>query len=287
MASPRKGLNINKHWKWLLFILVCLIIMIGFVASPISTGDDWETFSGASRRVLQGESPYKSVITFAYFSNAPWVAILFTPVSLLPLRWGWALVCVANMVALLALAHSWRYSTAKTVLALTSPAMIYIFLHGQIDTLIIAGVLLPYSWWGLVALAKPQVAFGIIFGIPYRYWLLVISVTGSVLLITFLIFGFWPLVLLQQPKPFIEGTHNLWLGLWPFQVPVGIAAVLLGISRKDEKLLVAGSPFLFPYATTSSLIGPWLAINSLFKDWQVLIIWFSWWGAVLYRLIGG
>jgi len=75
----------------------------------------------------------------------------------------------------------------------------------------------------------------------------------------------------------------LWLGLFPFQVPVGVSLILFGISRKDEKLLIAGSPFLSPYAATSSLIGPWLAVSCFLNDWQVFIVWLSWWGAVIYR----
>jgi len=46
-------------------------------------------------------------------------------------------------------------------------------------------------------------------------------------------------------------------------------------------VVVAGSPFLFPYTAISSLIGPWLAGSYFLKDWRALLVWLSWWGDVV------
>jgi hypothetical protein len=108
--------------------------------------------------------------------------------------------------------------------------------------------------------------------------------TLLVLLLSFPFFGFWPIDILKQPTPFVEAAHNLWYGLWPFQIPAGLAVLLLGIRRKDERLLIAASPFLSPYAATSSLLGPWIALSSFLKEWEAALIFLSWWGAVLCRL---
>ena len=83
-----------------------------------------------------------------------------------------------------------------------------------------------------------------------------------------------------------EKTWNLWLGLWPFQVPAGVTLLLFGLSRKDERLLLAASPFLSPYATISSMLGPWLAVLMFLEKWQAAIVWLSWWAAVAYRGLG-
>jgi len=63
-----------------------------------------------------------------------------------------------------------------------------------------------------------------------------------------------------------------------------VLLLALGVSRKDERFLIAGSPFLSPYAALSTLIGPWIAAVSFLKPWQTLLVLASWWGAVVYRL---
>ena len=278
----------ERHSRELLLgLLVCLVLTAGFFFSPITTGDDWQTFYGAAKQALAGQNLYVMPVTFTFYSNPPWVVMALVPLSLLPFRWGWAVVCMGSFLAALAIAYRWRLSLLKTVLILLSPSMLYILLHGQIDLILLAGIWLPQEWWVLVALAKPQVAFGLLAGIPRSRWVRAMLILAGIVILTLALFGNWPLDLLRQPHPFAKEGHNLWLGLWPFQVPAGVALILLGFSRSDERLLVAGSPFLFPYATMSNLIGPWLAVNYYLKDWQALIVWVSWWGAVIYRGVGG
>jgi len=271
----------------LLLSVVVLLLAAGFVLSPIATGDDWETFYGAAWHVLTGRNLFSSPITFTYYSNPPWVAIALIPLSLLPFRWGWGIVCSLSFLAILAISRRWHLGLIKTILAMLSPSMLYIALHGQIDLLLLSGILLPVEWWLVLALAKPQVTIGLMFGIPSRLWIRALLIFLGVFSLSVFLLGFWLPDWILQPHPFSQEAHNLWLGLWPFQVPVGVALLLKGISRSDEKLLVAASPFLFPYATTSSLIGPWLAVSAFLKDWQIFLVWLSWWGAVLYRGLGG
>jgi hypothetical protein len=147
-------------------------------------------------------------------------------------------------------------------------------------------VLLPEEWWLLVALSKPQVAVGLLFGIPRSRWLAAAGITAAALLVSLLWFGNWPLALIRQPLSLVQETWTYWLGLWPYQVPLGITLLLLGLSRKDERLLLAASPFLSPYATTSSMRGPWIAALLLLSRWQAAVVWLSWWAAVAYRGLG-
>jgi hypothetical protein len=169
------------------------------------------------------------------------------------------------------------------VLAVLSPPTMYVFLHGQINALVITLVLLPAEWWILVGVTKPQTAIGLIAGIPLALWRRVLLITGGALLLTVILFGIRPLDLHDRPTPFRSGAHNFWRELWPFQVPVGVGLVAAGWSQKDERLLIAGSPFLGPYAALSSLIGPWLVALTYLRTWQAALVWLSWWGAVVYR----
>jgi len=93
------------------------------------------------------------------------------------------------MLAVLFIAIKWEISVLKTALALASPAMTYIILHEQIDLIILAGICLSYEFYPLLALGKPQVALGLLFGIPRSYWL-----RSAILLFFFLLSPFFFLV---------------------------------------------------------------------------------------------
>jgi hypothetical protein len=206
---------------------------------------------------------------------------------LIPLKLGWALLCAATLaVAVLVLRRFLPNPGWIRVLAvLGSPPMFYILVHGQIDVILIGAVLLPAWLWPLAAITKPQVTIGLILGVPRPLWLRAALVTGAALGVSFLLWGFWPPEMLAQAGRFADTSRNVWAGLWPFQVPAGIMLLLLGVTRKDARFLIAGSPFLSPYAALSTLIGPWIAAVTFLKPWQVAVVWASWWGAVVYRLI--
>jgi hypothetical protein len=270
----------------LLLVLAALIGLAAlFGSTAFAGGDDWETFHGAAWRVLRGQPLYGTRVTHAFFSNPPWVAIALVPLALLPPRWGWGMLVGLGFLAVGILARRYTVGRWKILFLLLSPPIFYSTLHGQIDPVVLAMALLPREWWALAALTKPQVAIAWLFGIPRRRW----PVAGLVLVafigVSLLVFGNWPARLLAQPTPFVDSAHNLWAGLWPFQIPAGLALVLISLRRDDERFLFAASPFLSPYAATSTLLGPWLAVTSWLSDWEVGLLWLSWWGTVIYRLV--
>ncbi|MEB2287836.1 MAG: glycosyltransferase family 87 protein [Anaerolineae bacterium] len=145
------------------------LLTLAFYASPWDGGDDWETFRGAAWRILDAAPPlYGEPVTHAYYSNPPWLAVLCIPLALLPFRLGWAALAAATLGVALLLLRRWnrQASLVKPVLVLLSPPMFYTIMHGQVDLLIIGGVLLPAQWWALVALTKPQAALGLLAGVP-------------------------------------------------------------------------------------------------------------------------
>lgn len=258
-------------------VLLLLLIVVGvylFTFAP--AGDDWETFYGAARRVSAGAPIYGEKVTHAFYSNPPWVAGLMVPLALFPFQIGQGILAVASLVVIAALARKYDLGILKLVLIILSPPMVYTLLHGQIDALILGGVLLPSEWWILVGLSKPQVAIALVFGINRQRWVRALIATAGVFLLSIALWGLWPLDVINQPAPFVGATHNIWLGLWPFQVPVGVALVLVGIQRGDERSLIAASPFFAPYAATSSLLGPWLVATTSLENWQAILVFVSW-----------
>lgn len=282
----------RKHVRnALIGVGVFALLVAVFLLSPWDGGDDWRAFHGAAQRVFDRSTPLYGTPSFAdyYYYNPPWLALLLTPTAPFAPRIGWGIVSAASLVIALALLRRWlpHPGYIKPVLVMSSPAMLYMLLHGQIDLLILAGVLLPVEWWGLVAITKPQTALGLVARIPPRLWPRAAVLTVAVVALSLALFGMWPTKMLDQPRPFLDQGHNLWLNLWPFQVPVGVLLIVLGYSRKDERLLIAGSPFLSPYAAMSSMMGPWIAATTFLNDWQALAVFASWWGAVILRAMGG
>lgn len=269
----------------LLFVVIGLGLLAGFALSVIPEADDWIIFYETGQRIWAGAPLYGTPTHFNYYTYAPWLAVVISPLSLIPIRWGWAALCCVSLCVTLVLARRWQTGLVRPTLAMVSPAMAYIILHGQVDALVLAGLLLPREWWFLVGLTKPQVTLGLIFGVGRQRIFRAVALSGLIFLISIVWLGNWPLQLLRQPAAFVYATHNLWLGLWPFQVPVGAALILLGVKRGDERLLVAASPFLAPYAATSSLLGPWLAVASFLNDREAVLVWLIWWGAVVYRYL--
>jgi hypothetical protein len=61
---------------------------------------------------------------------------------------------------------------------------------------------------------------------------------------------------------------------------------ILGIERRDERYLIAASPFFLPYAATSSLLGPWVVVCTGLRGWQSAIVLLVRWGTVALRAFG-
>lgn len=272
--------------RYLLIILTGCFMFIAFYVSPWEGADDWKKYYDAAQRLITGSLPlYAPPEVVSY--NPPWVAVSAIPLSLFPPKFGWSALSVGTLALAILVLRKWEATPGivKPLAVLSSPPMFYILLHGQIDLVVVAAVLLPQWVWPIAALTKPQVTIGLLLGIRRKRVLRAAVFSALVLGISFGLWGFWPTELTAQEMPVLTAGHNLWTGLWPFQIPLGVIFVLLGLSRSDERLLIAGSPFLSPYAAISTMIGPWIAATSFLRPWQVVVVWLSWWGAVVYRLI--
>ena len=276
---------VNVLIKAIAGIFIVGALTAAFYFSPIPTGDDWQIFQTAALRILHGENPYRIGNSFTLFSNPPWLALLVSPLSLLPIRWGWSLLVVIGLILAIFLAKKLNLDMVKLICLILSPPFLYTLIHGQIDVIVVCSILLPREWWIIAGLTKPQTIIGLAFGALRSNYLRTAVITVAFLLGSLVLFGLWPLDLVNVPKTYAWSTHNIWLGLWPFQVPVGVAIALRGIEQKKDSILLAASPFFLPYATTGNLLGLWLATCMQLSKWQVLIILITWWLAVLFRAL--
>ena len=105
------------------------------------------------------------------------------------------------------------------------------------------------------------------------------------LILSFIFYGLWPLQLIKMPNNLTQVSHNLWLNLWPSTIPVGVGLLLVGLRKKDEKMLLASSPFFSPYCPISTLIGLWMMLAVKLETWILYVVLAAWWGADILQAV--
>lgn len=256
-------------------VLAGIVVAIGLLKPPMF--DDYHVVYQAARTILRGESPYDFFYGFTAYMNAPWVALLIVPFALAPFSWSSGLLTAASLVCAILLCRHFKLSLPRTFFVLLSPVMVYLLVHGQNDLWILMSLFLPVAWWPLAVLAKPQINFGIAFeALRREHFVKAALITAVVLGLSFLVFGNW-IAHLMSDEFIVTGPYNLWLTVWPKQVPVGVMLIVLGYARKDIRLLLAGSPFLFPYANVNSFIGLWIVMHTEMEDWHAAVVFVAAW----------
>jgi hypothetical protein len=282
--TPLQTILLHKK-EAAVFLLGFLFITALFAFLTLPGGDDWGFFREVVHQILIGKSVYIERYNGSFYVYPPWVAGLLIPLGALPFRWGWGLICSLNFTLAILISRHFKMNLLKQILVLLSPPMLYILLHGQIDVLCLGLLLLPREWWLIGSITKPQVTLGLIFGIPRKDWLKALGIAIGVMTVSLLIFGLWPLEVLRHPKEFAAFSFNIWGGLWPYQILLGIVMVFRAWKQKDDRYLIASSPFFMPYAAYSSLIGPWIALCSTLEDWQAGFILIVWWAVSMSHLL--
>lgn len=256
-----------------------------YIPKNIFLYDDWIVFYSATLEFLQGLSPFDKLFHFSYYYNPPWVTLALAPMAITGFRFGAGMLASATIFATLALCRRYEISLIKTTLVLTSPIIYYIILHGQIDGYVLAGVLLPVSFWPLVALAKPQTALMLgLKALEKEHIKKALIVSGAIFLLSLAVYGLWPLDVIDKEVP-IQAYHNFWRTTWPWNTIVGIILVIYWFKTKDERFLLSASPFFSPYAGMNSFLGLWIALHTKLKDWQAVILFIVAWVLGLMTVI--
>lgn len=243
--------------------------------------EDFKTFLQAGRNVLQGRPLYDQNAYRLPFYNPPWVALPFIPLGFLPFHLAAGVLAAASTSIVFLIFRRYGAPLIHSLFALASPPMFAILIFGQIDLLVIGGLLLPAVFWPIAALSKPQAAGGLLFRLTRKHALRAIAVLGALIVLSLLLFGWWPLQLLGGASPVYHGW-NLWYWVYPLPLAAGIVLLYAGYRREDDLLYLAASPFLMPYVAPQSLIGPWLALCARARTRVVLAVWLLTWAAFAY-----
>lgn len=251
--------------KWQSILIgVGVVLVLSFLLAPIvPPAIDWTiTFRPATLTLLSGLSPYGRV----YYVHAPWTLIPLIPLALLPEEVGRVMLFFCGLASYAYVGHKLGAKPIAVAFLLASPLVMHVLLNGNMDWLAILGFILPPPIGLFFISIKPQIGIAVA-----PFWLIQAWREGGwrqvlktfapftiVLLLSFVLFGLWPLETVREN---IVGVYFN-ASLWPLSIPVGLALFVTAIRKQRIEYAMAASPCLSPYLLFYSWGGALLAIIS-------------------------
>ena len=204
--------------------------------------------------------------------------------ALLPENVGYALLVLLSLAGFAYTAHRLGGKKIAVIAILLSPPVLHSLLNGNIDALAVIGFVLPAQIGLFFILIKPQIGLAVAV-----YWFVeawrknrvreVLRLFGPVtiaLLVSFLLYGLWPLQFEQE--------IGLWwnASLWPASIPVGLVLIVSAIRKRRMEFAMAASPCLSPYVLLHAWVGALLAVVSKIPETIAAVI--GLWIMVLIRV---
>ena len=255
-------INVKFQSAIRLLLVVVVAVVLSFIAAPyLPVAIDWSTaFRPATLALLSGRNPYENSLMI----HAPWGMIPLIPLALLPESVGRVMLIFCGLTSYAYIAHKLGAKLITIVFLLISPPVLHVLLNGNLDWLAALGFILPPQIGLFFISIKPQMGIAVA-----PFWLIQAWRMGgwkqvlktffpftAVLLLSFLLFGLWPL-------GSVKTTDYWWnASLWPMSIPVGLALFITSIRRQKIEYAMAASPCLSPYVLFHSWVGVILAIVS-------------------------
>ena len=249
LKSPLPSLRIFSSGALFAVALAALFLVL----LRLPSFGDWHFFHDTAHSAAR---PY----SVRGFLNAPWLAWVLAPFSLLPEHLGGAIWMTLSVMGALWAVHRLEGGLLAAFLSLLSPAFIRFITAGQVDVLPLVGFVLmltadalPVMGLGIVLVAiKPQT----LGGGALAWWLRleqekrwrVLWPFFAVLALSFLIHGFWPAQIQWQYL-----NHSVDASPWPYGIPVGLALLVYAVRRDEPAVGAFSTLFLTPYISPSTL----------------------------------
>ena len=268
------------------FILILTInhaIMESVAGTRTLFGTDWwRHLRPGTLELLAGRTPYTVPGVF----NPPWLFVLLIPIAILPEKLGIVIMFVLFSVGTLLVAHRLGASWKTLLMFTLSPVIWRGAIIANIDWLVGVGFLLPPQIGLFFVLIKPQIGLAVAlywFVEAFRKggWKEIVRVFSPVVagfLLSFLVFGFWPLQASAYPP---EGMN---VSTYPYGLLVGAGLLTFAIHKRSFPLAILASPFFSPYVGVTSLIFPFLALVTL--PWEMLAVTIALWIVLILQIAG-
>jgi hypothetical protein len=218
---------------------------------------DWfEYYRPAALAVWHGGSPYDGMIYFA----APWSTYPLIPFALLPYEIGRWCLFATTICAYAYMAYRLGAKPLTLAFLLLSYPVLADVTNGNIEWMAMLGIIMPPQIGLIFVLIKPQVGVGVAI-----FWLVEAWREGGVrqvvktfapitivFLLSFVLYGFWPLNFLntltmaKEIKAANAIDYNF--SLWPWGLILGLPLIVKSIRDREKRLSIMSSPFLAPYA---------------------------------------
>ena len=221
------------------------------------------------------------------FVHPVWVVVLAYPFRWLPLEVATLLQALIYFIALALVIVKWGGDRRAILITLCSFISLDAVLQMNVDWLVVVGMLLPPWASGPFVLAKPQIGFGYYLGLNLRDSLKALILMIVVLMVTFLIWGWWPAIIWGRVT---DASISRFFNIAPLQylsyLSLVIGGIMAGVAfrRKDVPLGVLAGLFFTPYIAAYSFP---LMLGMLAIRWQrlALIITVVYW-VLLIGIVG-
>jgi hypothetical protein len=193
--------------------------------------------------------------------NPPWLFVLLHPLTWLDPRLGAGLLLVISLV----IVGAYMRSAKKALIVACSAPMIVMITLGQIDALILLGLVIPSEIGLLWLLMKPQ---GVYLAALRRMNLRSLTIVALIFVLSLLLWGFW----WQDIAPLrslFNGSHNA--SFFPYTIPLGIIPLYVGLKRKSDALLCMASLCFCPYFMITSTLP---AVAAVVQETEDQKVWF-------------
>ncbi|MFC1976487.1 hypothetical protein ACFLXQ_08810, partial [Chloroflexota bacterium] len=212
--------------------MLVIIAWILFARLPVTYQDWSHTFRPAA---LHWQDPYYRE---SRVFNPPWIFPVLYPLALLPNRVGAGLLIIVSVIAV----TMYTGSIKKTLIVAASAPMAVLIALGQLDALLLFGLVIPYGLGIPILVAKPQAVFLTILPRLNRWSILF---TLLVFALSIFIWGDWWTNIIGHQ---LNVRANM--SLFPYTIILGIPLAFWGLRRKSDALLCLGSLCFAPYFMT-------------------------------------
>jgi hypothetical protein len=278
------------HLKTLLVVVLGAVALFGLakIFPRLEIGMDWEqTYRPAALAMARGESPYSVSIFYA----APWSVIPLIPFALLPRNIGNLAIFLLGLFAFAYISYKLGAGPGSMTIFLLSASVVGCLIFGNIEWMPLLGLILPAPIGLIFAVIKPQVGIGIVI-----YWFVhtlrskgiwetfkVFLPVTIVTLISFWMFGFWPMLFLKTLEQSENSVLDYNTSLWPQGAFIGLWLLYKAFKKEEPETAFAASPFLSPYA----LQFTWVSVLAglIKKPREMLLVSLGLWIPVILRIL--
>jgi hypothetical protein len=279
MAHPPGNITLDRTRAEGVFLGLVALVAAGVVlaAAYLPPAIDWEqVYVPASRAVLAGRSPY----TVAGFMNPPWALLPLLPFGADPVA-GRAGLFVLSLTVYALVAIRLEAAPVALGLFLVSPTVLHTLLNGNLEWLVLLGILLPPRWGLVLMVIKPQVGAGVAVWWAAEAWraggwhgvIILVSPVGVALATSLVLFGLWPLQVGDPPGLAWNASP------WPWGLPLGLGVLVYSVWKRDVRAALIAAPLCSPYVIQHAWTGAVLALVG--RTWVLAFVVVGLWGLVL------